>query len=81
MSSTTIRSLRQIRVSVRAMDPSALAFPMAAVRVSRVNPCDAEVLLDRGVGQDLHQVRLPRPRRAGDHEVLSAADPLLFRGR
>jgi hypothetical protein len=37
MSSTTMRPLRQIRVTVRATDPSALAFPIAAVRVSRVN--------------------------------------------
>ncbi len=32
-----MRSLRQIRVTVRATDPSALAFAIAAVRVSRVN--------------------------------------------
>ena len=37
MSSTTMRSLRQILVTVRAMDPSALALPIAVVRVSRVN--------------------------------------------
>ena len=37
MSSTTMRSLRQILVTVRATDPSAFAFPIAVVRVSRVN--------------------------------------------
>src|SRR5436309_1258487 len=37
MSSTAMRSLRQIRVTVRATDPSALARPIAAVSVSRVN--------------------------------------------
>ena len=36
MSSMTMRSLRQIRVTVRATDPSALAFPIVAVSVSRV---------------------------------------------
>jgi hypothetical protein len=37
MSSTTMRSLRQIRVTVRATDPSAVALAIVAVRVSRVN--------------------------------------------
>src|SRR6266536_3649647 len=37
MSSTTMRSLRQILATVRAVDPSALARPIVAVRVSRVN--------------------------------------------
>jgi hypothetical protein len=37
MSSMTIRSQRQIRVTVRATDPSALARPMAAASDSRVN--------------------------------------------
>src|SRR5437764_11884257 len=37
MSSTTMRSLRQIRATVRAVDPSALARPMVVVNVSRVN--------------------------------------------
>src|SRR5262249_16409764 len=37
MSSTTMRSARQIRVTVRATDPSAFALVIAAVRVSRVN--------------------------------------------
>ena len=38
-------------------------------------PGDAQVLLDRGVGEGLDQVRLPGPGRAGDHEVLGPADP------
>lgn len=37
ISSTTIRSMRQIRATVRATDASALARSMVAVSVSRVN--------------------------------------------
>lgn len=37
MSSMTIRSARQIRAMVRAVEPSTFDLPMAALRVSRVN--------------------------------------------
>ena len=75
MSSTTMRSLRQIRVTVRATDPSALALRDRGGEGLEGVPGHAQVLLDRGVGQGLDQVRLACPGRAGDHEVLGAADP------
>ena len=56
MSSTTMRSLRQIRATVRATEPSALARPIAAVRDSRVNQATRRSGVDRGVGEGLDEV-------------------------
>ena len=75
MSSTTMRSLRQIRVTVRATDPSALALPIAAVRVSRVNQATRRSFSIAAWARASTRWRLAGAGRPGDDEVLGPADP------
>ena len=75
MSSTTMRSLRQIRATVRATDPSALAWPIAAVRDSRVNQATRRSFSIAAWARASTKWRLAGAGRPGDGEVLCPADP------
>lgn len=57
MSSTTMRSLRQIQVTVRATEPSALARTMAVASDSRMNQATS-IFVDRGMGEGLDEMEL-----------------------
>ena len=75
MSSMTIRSARQIRATVRAVEPSIFVWPMTACSVSRVNQATFRSFSIAACGQAFGEVALAGAGRPGDHEVLRAADP------
>src|SRR6266508_2289159 len=76
MSSTTIRSQRQMRATVRATVASALARPMVAVRLSRVNQTTRRSASMAAWASASTKWLLPVPEGPGDGQVLGAADPL-----